>query len=184
MEELSRELALFRYNPAWLEYNFIDAAFLHNQVDYWRTGSDPNTEHYRYAAFRHVLASRSKMNEAEIAHYIHLAENDADQAMAQSALIELLLWSELTDAQFDLLAHHPAYQKPEHQKQVRRQRLFNQLNNSPLTQETFDGCLASEDTTIQRELVSLRQLTREQLQILAERGSSRAIRNMAKVRIR
>ena len=158
----------------------LDAAFLCKRriLAYLRI-----PEHYRYAAFRHILTSHLEMDDAEIAHYIHLAEDDADQGMAQSALMELLLWSGLTNAQFDMLALHPAYQKPEHQKQVRRRRLLDDLNNTPVIKKTFEACLASGDTFVQRELVAVRQLTQEQLQILSERGSSRAVRNMARVRV-
>ena len=184
LEELSHHLDLLHYHAAWLEYGFLEATLLHEQIATYQSGQDHNTEHYRYAAFRHVLASRSHLTDAELAHYLHLAQLDADRAMAQSALYSLLLWHGLTADQFEALAQQPIFTEPLFQKLILRQRLLVALMASPITAETFERCLASDDAAIQRRLVALPELSSEQLQNLATQGATRAVRNMAQAQKR
>ncbi len=184
MEELSRQLRMLHYSDDWLEYGFLETALLHEQIAFYQSGQDSNTEHYRYAAFRHVLASRSRLNDPELTHYIRLAQQDGDKAMAQSALYELLLWPGLKADQFEALTRQPLFAEPLFQKLILRRRLLGTLAASPITSETFAQCLASGDAVVQRNLVSLSELAPEQLNILAARGATRAIRNMAQSRKR
>ncbi len=67
MEELSHQLDILRYHADWLEYGFLEADLLYKQIAIYQSGEDDNTEHYRYAAFRYVLAARDQMSDAEIA---------------------------------------------------------------------------------------------------------------------
>jgi len=140
-------------------------------------------EHSRYAAFRKILSSHATMTEEEIERYIELARRDADQAMAQAALLDLFLWPRLTPEQFDRLTDHPDFAAPLFQKRALRRRLQTELADaSVVSATTFAACLASQDAVIQRELLSRPALTPQQLKELAEQGTTRAIRNMAHAR--
>jgi hypothetical protein len=48
----------------------------------------------------------------------------------------------------------------------------------------FHRCLVSQDVVVQRELIEGTDLSPEQLEQLAGQGASRAVRNMAQVRLR
>ena len=182
MEEVSALLNTLHYSAEWLDSGFLNIALLRKQSAVYQSGADRNTEHYRCAAFSEVLKARSEISDSEIAQYIRLAQIDNDWSLARAALCDLLLWSGLSLAQFDDLACHPAFAKPLFQKLLLRRRLLDALNQSPVTPETFELCLASEDGEVQPKLVSLPTLTLEQLEILESQGRNRAIRNTAKVR--
>lgn len=180
----SRQLEMLQYDPAWLESGFLDIDFLQEQIAVYQSGEDPNTEHYRCAAFRNILLMRDKLTDTEIALYIQLAQLDGDIIMAQSMLMELLLWRGLTAEQFETLTANPLFAEPLYQKRILRKRLFSELKTTPISYDLFERCLLGGDSIIQRELVERQDLTPEQLILLAEQGGNRAIRNIAQVRLR
>lgn len=181
-ESISISLATLEYNPAWVESGFLRRAVLEEQIALYHAGQDTNTEHYRYAAFRNVLSSHSAFTDADIEHYIFLAHMDVDQAMARSALVDLLKWRGLTSEQFDRLSHDPYFAETVFQKVVVRRRLLTELASSAVVSAaTFEYCLASKDATVQTELIKGHKLTLEQRQALTKQGVNRAIRNMARV---
>src|SRR5262245_34791508 len=121
-------LATLGYDPAWLEWSFLDATFLQEQITAYQTGQDAHTEHYRYAAFRRVLSSRSALTEEEIERYLALAQMDADsKGMARSALVDLFTWLGLSAEQFESLSRRPVFAAPLFQKLALRRRLLSAL---------------------------------------------------------
>jgi hypothetical protein len=182
-QEMQNALKLLGYSPDWLEFGFLDVAELESQIAYYHTGKDPNREHYRYSAFCRVLASRSALSDAEIAHYIQLAEQDEDTAMGRSAVMNLIEWHGLREEQFERMSAEAYFADSLSQKLILRRRLFTILSTGPLAEETFAACLTSQDTHVQRELVENWELTPEQLERLAVQGANRTIRNLATHRV-
>lgn len=184
MEDATRsDLALLGYNPLWLEYGFLDVATLREQVAYYHTGEDTNTEHYRFATFRQTLSSRLVLQNEEIDHYISLALQDEDSAVSLSARVLLLEWKGLKTEQQETLSRHPDFALPLLQKHLLRRRLLDLLVAGPLTSEVFERCIASQDGVVMRQLIDIPDLLPQQLEALAEQGVNRAIRNVAKHRL-
>lgn len=97
------------YHPDWLACGWVDERFLGEQLARFREGDDPNTEHYRYAAFQRVLRSRSALDDRQVAHYVALTRDDPDATMGEAAFIDLLWWRGLTPERFDRLEAQPAF---------------------------------------------------------------------------
>lgn len=107
-------LLLLRYPPQWAAYGLPSPELLAQQLETFRAGVDPNTEHYRFAAFK-TLLGEGPLSDEQVTQYLTLVEADPDSFMAHSALIEILLLPSLTDAQFERVSQHPwmlAYPKP------------------------------------------------------------------------
>ncbi len=185
MEKTEQDLlALLHYDPKWLEYGFLDVDLLRKQTEVFHTEEAPRCEHYRYAAFRRVLTSRNSLDEELLARYIELAQRDEDAGMAQAALVDLIMWKGLREAQWEELSRRPEFAAPYFQKLFQRRRLLAQLDANPLPTDLFEQCLANQDATVQRHLLSKSALTKEQFQTLSEQGATRAIRNLANDQLR
>ncbi len=174
---------LFKYNQVWLEHNFLDEETLQEQLNAYKAGQDSNLEHYRYLAFRKVLQTRSAMSNEQIAHYIMLAQVDDDAGVKQAALCDLIDWGGLRIEQLERLSQNPLFALPLFQKRILRKQLFALLKKPQLTPDTFNCCIASMDTVVQKSLAKHLGLTRSQIEILAEKGANRSIRNIAKARL-
>lgn len=183
-DERNDLLDLMGYRPEWLEYGLVSEAFLRRQADEFAASDDRNTEHYRYAAFRSVLAGRAFLSDEELARYVGLARLDADVSMAGSALADLIRWHGLTGEQFERLSAHPAISADFLQIGISRMRLMDRLRGGPLTDSLFEDCLASGDSVTQRLMLETSSIDRRQVERLAEGGASRAVRNMAAAMLR
>lgn len=171
------------YDPRWLLYGFLSEENLAQQYEAFTSTDDNNTEHYRYASFRRFLDGRSSLSDIDIIRYIELADIDPDQLMAGAALADLLVWHGLRFDQFEYLSTHPAYQRDFLQREVGREQLRRAISTGPISDELVAICLASEDHWIQRELVAVLDISREHLEMIAQDGCNRAVRNLAKQRL-
>ena len=120
---MEEALHVLKYHPDWLVHGWLDKELIEEQLIRYHEGTDPNTEHYRYAAFKRVLRIHTALNNAMIDHYVKLTCLDPDVTMGESAYIDLLYWQGLTIGQLDRLEDHPAFPTPAVQKvfaQVRR----------------------------------------------------------------
>jgi hypothetical protein len=107
MDDVRTEaLRLLRYPREWEELGLPDSGLLALQLETYRRSGDQSTEHYRFAAFRHLLQA-GPVTDARVANYLTLVNADPDPAMARSALVELLLHRPLTDSQRDHVRRHP-----------------------------------------------------------------------------
>ena len=116
--------------------------------------------------------------------YIELSRLDEDRAMAEGALTDLLRWSGLTDEQLDWLSSHPLFQTRAVQRIVLRQTLLRDLQAHGPSGELVERIVASNDTVVQRDLLSRRDLTPEQLTLLRDCGATIAVRNVARAALR
>lgn len=183
-ERLNSALAELHYSAKWLEYGFLDALLLQQQVELYRTSDDRHTEHYRYAAFCAVLAAHKELDDRTVERFIELAEEDDDQVMAQSALGHLVRSPGLTDQQLQRLRSHPAFAIPALQKLIERAQLLKQLDGAALTDDAFQRYVASGDAIVQQALLSRPDVSQCQLELLLDQAANRAIRNVVKDRLR
>jgi len=185
MQQAQKALATLRYSSAWWEWQFVSEEILGRQLEAFQNGNDPNTEHYRYASFRAVLEERNVLDDVCVARYIELARQDEDSGMARAALVDLILWPKLTNEQFEALSQNPMFAAPVFQKLIQRRRLLSEIRPAaPVAEAVFRRCLVSQDAVVQRELVEVVDLLPQQLEQLGSHGASRAVRNMAQVRLR
>ena len=85
------------FHVRWFEPELLPAAFFEQQIERFQTPQRDedfgwqHLEHYRYLAFKTILASHERLSEGQIGQYIELCQLDEDQGMASSALHDLLL---------------------------------------------------------------------------------------------
>lgn len=183
MNTIEQALHKLQYSPLWLVYGLLDEAYLLEQSAQFDASDDKNTEHYRYAAFRAFLASYSSLPNDYIDKYVHLAQIDPVPLMGQAALMDLIGWRYLTDAQLDRLDEHLSASSPNLRRSIERLRLRRLLQPTTLTNELFQRALISRDDVTQRELINSYDISREQLETLRDQGANKAIRNMAKQKL-
>lgn len=180
---MTEALNQLNYSSQWLDSGLISQEYINEQWATYQTSVDKHPEHYRFAAFCHILATRQTLTDEEVTCYLELTQLDPDNAMATSALIHLLQWPGLTDQQAVQIKHSFAGSIPAIQKIAAQRELLKQTISSNLTSETFDRCLASNNDYLQRQLLTRSDLTEAQMNALKTQGANRAIRNMATEKI-
>lgn len=183
MNQIEHALHKLQYDPLWLEYGLLDKATLLQQSAQFDASDDKNTEHYRYAAFRAFLGSYSSLTSELLDKYVHLAQIDPDQGMGQAVLSALVGWPYLTDTQLDRLDMHLSPSSPALRRGMERARLLRQLQPGSVNNDLFQRALTSRDDGIQRELLNSYDISREQVEILRDQGTNKAIRNIARQKL-
>lgn len=183
MRNVRDMLAVLHYDPKWIEYGFIDQQSLLDQLSRYENGDDANIEHHRYASFCSLL-DRDVIDDQMLERFIELALVDEDQTMAESALAALVRHAALTGQQLSYLRSHPGFASQSLQNVIEQTQLLRELNSPYISDELFNRCLFSSKDTVQRQLLNHPQLSKEQLHALSECGANRAIRNLAKEKLR
>jgi hypothetical protein len=181
MPNVDTILAELGCDPQWLDV--LDSEFWQGQYLNYQTSDDKNTEHYRFAAFRALLANTTSLTNEQIDQVIALATLDSDHTMGGAALAMLAQHRALTDEQLQRLIDHAAYQKPFLQKLLKRVVLLRALTSEAIDDALFDRCLESNADVVQRAMLDKVELNPTQLEVLKEQGTSRPIRNIAKQRL-
>ncbi len=176
------------FHPQWFEPDLLPSAFFEQQIERfknWQRDDDgwQSLEHHRYLAFKTVLASHERLSDEQIAQYIELCQLDEDQMMASSALRDLLLWRGLAAEQYENIIAHPAFDEPHLQKTIWRNKMSRELELDSVSAAAFTEIRERRDTVFERSLVQSSSISRQQLEVLAETGISRAVRNIAKNRL-
>jgi hypothetical protein len=181
MQEAIDEL---HFHPRWFETGFLPDAFFARQLAHFRSGEDEEgwqyLEHHRYYAFKTILASHDNLSSEQLEQYLALCHLDEDQSMADAALMELLEWHGLTSEQYVYLTQHEAFAFAAAQKIIWRNRMRASLLLDSSSMALLDEILEKQDPTFERELVETVSLSTEQLEVLAEKGISHAVRNIAR----
>jgi|GEM_PF-2145471 hypothetical protein len=170
------------YGPEWRERGFVDEAFLRAQGEQFRSGVDPNAEHYRYGAFLRFLDRTEPMDREQIDRYCALAARDPNPAMSGSALVALLASPAVPVSEVRRLQATAQCSAPFLQKVALRRTLLEELATGPPSDALVARCLESGDATVQLRLLETEGVSMETLTALAERGANRPLRNQARVR--
>jgi len=182
--ELGNGLSILGYDVKWVDYGFLDAEVLRQQIAIYETGEDRATEHYRYAAFCQVL-DRDGLSDVDLDHYLELVDNDVDSAMASSVLFHVIHWPKLSTRQRARLRRHSMFSEGRFQRQFTIYDLTVELGRvEGVSDLLYERCMATGDETLQRKIVEHRGPTRAQIEQLVEFGKSKSVRNMAAARQR
>ncbi|HEX9961087.1 MAG TPA: hypothetical protein VGB00_09155 [Pyrinomonadaceae bacterium] len=179
--------AVLNYSDLWLKFGFLTAEELDEQIKIFETSDDKSTERYRYASFRKYLNSRGELTDDEINKYLHLAEIDEDEMMACAAVVDLLCHRNLTDFQFEKIRDALGLYGKWTEKVISREILFRKFRKAMgtegvLTEDVFQEFIYQGNADIHRFLIWYAD--KNQLKLIAEKGASKAVRNIAKQMLR
>jgi hypothetical protein len=169
-----------QFSDQWLRLGLLTEDELCALGHEYELSEDKNTEHYRYRVFRQYLASHMPLSSSMADALYELGKEDPDHVMGGAMKHDIVGLKECPD---NVLEKALASGENHLVKAVRGKKLLAELN-SGLTEDLFARCLESHEDYIQRELLARPELTRRQLEQLAESGCNRAVRNMAAVRLR
>lgn len=169
-----------QFSDQWLRLGLLNEDDLCALGQEYKASDDKSTEHYRYRVFRNYLDSHRPLSPAIADALYELGKEDPDQGVGRAMMREIVRLKECPD---NVLEKASASGENHLVNAVRGRKLLAELN-SGLTEDLFERCLESRQDYIQRALLARPELTWRQLEQLAEKGCNRAVRNMAKVRLR
>jgi hypothetical protein len=173
------------YTDQWLEWGFIDEAYLRAQYDEFLQSDDKNQEHYRCKAFYDFLSRKEHLTDVAIDNIFRLTDDGPDGCDLQTDRISELIFSGvLSDEQhFALGNRHPVVREPPLQKRYERETLLRQIRRTGLP-KNFAAIQATRDGAIHLCLLEHPEVTRQHLQWLASAGANKSIRNRADALLR
>jgi hypothetical protein len=171
---------LLQFSDPWLQLGLLSEDELCALGREYESSDDKNPEHYCYKVFSDYLTSHSPLPPAMTEALYDLGAEDPDQAMGQAMMSTIV---GLAECPARVLEKGSASGEKHLVRAANRRRLLTELN-SGLTAELFTRCLESQDSVVQRKLLARPQLSREQLEKLAEARSSRVVQNLAVERLR
>lgn len=176
---IEKDMEKLGYSQKWLEYGILDKEMFLKQLEDFKDTGHSGFEHYRYGAFIHWLKSRKSATNKEITNYIDLALSDEDQAMGESAIVELLGVSWLESEHFELVKIHAAKLGDWAKKKIKRHELLRDLKDRSLDNDLFNACLKQQDSIVHEALIEHPDITKEMMKFLSEKGANKAVRNRA-----
>jgi hypothetical protein len=182
LENISIERALIdmKIHVKWLEYQLIDELFLLNLYKSFSSSDDKSIEHYRYSAFRKVLQDNEGLSDLSIDNYINLAEIDDDRPMATAALMDLLRWPRLTDAQYGRLVNRSEFASQVFQNYHHNKSMIQTICKTPISDELINNCIQNYPGSVQEYLLRKDDIQRNQIEYIHQHGKTKRIRNIAK----
>ena len=170
------------YSKAWIDYGHLEESTLTEQIKKFVAGEDPNTEHYRYASFRKILENAQVVSDKLIEELLVLVDSDPDQSMASSVLYQLISRPDISDEQFEFIAKHDHF-SPQGRlhKALPKFKLLRELQKNGISDALLEKLMNLDISSIQADLLDRSDLTEHHLQILEQRGRSKAIRNRARI---
>jgi hypothetical protein len=183
---MSNKTLALNYSDLWFKFGFLTEEDLHEQIKIFET-SDRDAEHFRYQSFQRFLFSRKEFTDDEIDKYLQLAKIDEDEIMAGAAIVNLLSHRELSDYQFekacDALSQFGDWTK----KIILREILYRKFNKAIRNEEIFKEEVFLEFLNIGNgdvHRVLIEYANKVQMELIAEKGATRAVRNIAKQELR
>lgn len=177
--DIARELG---YDFRWIEFGILSPRELEAQFELFRRSEDKNKEHYRASAFRHYFQRTDAISDEQLERYLEIYTTSADDILKPNHLHELLKFPGLTDLQLQRLSRHALFQDPGLIRIAQRVRLLKDLEAPHLDPAIVESCLASADPVVQRALVEHANTPLSSLHVIANRGVSKAVRNLARVK--
>lgn len=179
MSDFKEQLLKFGFTQKWMDFGFLTEESLHSQAEQQLASGDSNHEHLRYTAFKSWIRGRISASDGDISNFADLALSDPDRTMAGSALADLIDTPWITDDQFGFLAHKLAVFGAWTEKRIFRSKIIRELDKGVWNPELFENVLAQKDRSIHARLILHPDLSRSQLERLAEHGATRGIRAKA-----
>lgn len=139
-----------------------------------------NSEHYRYGAFCKFLSSHRPLNPGLALALYDLGDDDPDLQMGGAMMNDIVV---LPECPTEVWERAKKSGREWLVKAIRRRELLKEIRED-YKPECFGRYLAVGDEVVQRLLVELDGLSRDQVEQLATKGTNRAIRNLANVRLR
>lgn len=175
------KLKLLGYAGEWITGGYLSEALFARQLAEYEPGA---TEHCRYQAFRDWIYSRASYTDAELDGLYRLIHLDPDPIMAYSAGLDLVRRPGLTDVQFDRFAAFLSQGTQEERVRkviavTRHLRVLQSL--AVIGEEEFRAYLALDLSEVQEYLLEHFAPHNEAfMEMLAEKGTNKKIRNKAK----
>lgn len=187
--EIHWALDMLDYSDTWLELHILTNEIAQSQMQLWmKDDADKNTEHYRYGAWRTYWQAKNSITNGDLDKCVALAISDPDLGMGGAILYDVLHTSWLSDRQFELVSEQFREFRQKHnlrnsERTIDRQLLYRNLtkNNSP---SDLDRVVRNCDSQIQRHIVDRYQLKQVTLEYLEDQGLVKAVRNIARVKLR
>jgi len=171
---------LLQFGDQWLLLGLLTEADLRELGREYEGGEDKNTEHYRYGVFRKYLTSHRPLSPQMAEALYELGKVDPHPAMGGAMMHDIV---NLEECPPEVLEKASNSGEDHLVKAVRRRRTLEEIR-AGLTEDLFVRCLGSHDSVIHLGLLKSSELTPGQLKQLAEVGANRAVRNMAKEKLR
>lgn len=171
---------LLEFSDEWLRLGLLTEAGLRELGQEYEASDDKATEHYRLRVFREYLKSRRPLSPQMVEALYELGREDPSRGMGGAMMRELV---DLAECPPEVLEKASASGDNHLVRAVWWRRTLEEMK-SGVTEDLFARCLGSRDGVVQRGLLERPELTRSQLEQLVETGANRAVRNMARQRLR
>ena len=170
------------YTDAWVELGILTAEITRRQLREWsKDGADQNTEHYRHGAWQTYWEVQNSITDHNLEKCISLAVSDADTGMGAAILHDMLKADWLSDKQFKTLSQHD--NDPSIRKIIARQTKIRSLRKNHSHAHLY-SIVRDGDSFVQRHVIDHYHPDQATLKFLEEYGLSRAVRNIARTKIR
>ena len=179
-KEIKKSLLELGYNQNWLDYGIIDEEYLLNQYRIFQSSDDKNTEHYRYMAFLDYLKNKTLLTDLEMENCIKLKDEVIDGLSSyENRIHELIRFPFLTDQQFEKIDGLLGIQSNSLSKIYNRISILRQSDKTGVNLKLLDQAISLKDTVLERKLLDYKNIPKNCLELLREKGISRAVRNRA-----
>lgn len=181
------DLTVLGYNEKWIKYGFLTEEWLEYQLELFKTGEDPNTEHYRYATFLKWVHSGTPISDQQIHDFAELALEDPVETMGGSAVRALFLYSKISKKQKELVKEKLLLFKGDWKfKLIQREELKDRLRAEKLTDELFNACvefkIKCKDNSLHKIIIEELK-NQHYIKRISEEGDSKRIREWASSRL-
>ncbi len=179
---MCQEKALKRlgYTEEWLAFGIISEEYLMSQYDEIKTSEDQNAEHYRCGGFGDYLRAKESLTDLEVNNIFLLKDNGPDNCdLHEDRIIQLIYRNVLSDEQLESIAQYPEVMERPIQKRYLHEKLVRKINRTSID-ECFGEIKTIEDSAIHEYILNNKTLLPKHALWLAQNGSNKKIRNVAK----
>jgi hypothetical protein len=85
------------YNQEWLDFGFLSQDFIARQLSDYIKSNDMDIAHYKWAAYKEVLANEEFTDLNRLKQFMKLINNDPDEHLYKGAVSELIFRKLLTE---------------------------------------------------------------------------------------
>ena len=181
---LKESLEFLGYTQLWIDLGVLNEKILEEDVlKYKEEPYEYTKEHYRVFTVMTYLESLSELSDNKINDMLFIASKDNE--ITNYVLNFLLTFLRLTDKQFaklcscSLIAGSGYYSKTISKQLLRRKYLKSDKAEVP-----FEESLKEKYSDLQKQFLSDNVLSFQEIEILSIKGSNKAVRNIAKQRIK